>query len=339
MAEFPANSPFDPVRARRVFSHFGLIGISEAIQSVYRKILKIAHLDIPVLITGETGTGKELCARSIHQLSPRATGPFVPVECTSLAPGLVEAELFGHKRGAFTGAIKEQPGLFKTANGGTIFLDEVGDLALPLQAKLLRTLQERQVRAVGATRLEPVDVRIVSATNGDLPFAVRSGAFRLDLFFRLNVVQIKIPPLRERAEDMELLLDWMLRRFTAPGLRVVKLSQEVRAALLSYSWPGNVRELANVLQGAIALSNGAIIELSDLPDTIQYASFTRASSYLTRGRLQDLEEATIYQTIAECGGDKLQAARKLGIGKTTLYRKLREYDAARRGLPKHAAPE
>lgn len=325
MAKHTVNSPIGLEHARTVFSLCGLIGVSEAMQNLCRKILKIAHLDFSILITGESGTGKELCARSIHQLSPRNAGPFIPVECTSLPHGLAEAELFGHRRGAFTGAIAAQPGLFKAANGGTIFLDEIGDLDFGLQGKLLRVIEERQVRAIGATRPESIDVRIVSATNQDLGSAVRAGAFRRDLYFRLNVVQVTVPPLRERREDIEPLIDWMLHRFSPSGTTIPKLSAEARIALLSYSWPGNVRELGNVMQGAIALSNDALIQVSDLPDALRVASILRESSHSTHGRLRYLEQEAIYQAIAECCGNKIKAAEKLGIGKTTLYRRLRRY--------------
>jgi two-component system response regulator AtoC len=250
---------------------------------------------------------------------------FVPVDCSALAPTLVESELFGHSRGAFTGALRAKQGLFEVANRGTLFLDEIGDLAWDLQAKLLRAVQEKEIRPVGSTERIPVNVRVIAATNRDLEAAVRKGGFRQDLYFRLNVVEIKLPPLRERKSDIPLLVDHFLQKFFDP-LRPVRLvSEDAMARLMTYDWPGNVRELENAIESTIALGSGPILSECDLPEKIQSraaASFAENNEIVS---LEEIKRRAIFRALGQAKGDRLAAAHLLGIGKTTLYRKLKQY--------------
>jgi DNA-binding NtrC family response regulator len=301
----------------------GIIGVSERMQRVYGMIQKVSQHEYPVLILGESGTGKELVARSIHFLGPRKERPFAPVDCSSLVPTLIESELFGYVKGAFTGALHGKQGLLEAAHGGTLFLDEIGDMPVDLQAKLLRALQEHEVKPVGATERRRIDVRVIAATNRDLDAAVRSGTFRQDLFFRLNVVQIKLPPLRERKSDIPLLVMSFLEKFSGTQCRTI--SEEAMRRLLAYDWPGNVRELENAIERAVALGSGPILHVGDLPSNLQYPTTERTPDKDEILPLEELERRAILRTLRETGGDKLSAARMLGIGKTTLYRKLKQY--------------
>jgi len=305
----------------------GLIGVSPKMQRVYRLIEKVSQHKYPVLILGESGTGKELVARSIHFSGPRRSEPFVPVDCSSLAPTLIESELFGYVKGAFTGAMHSKTGLLEAAGNGTLFLDEIGDLPVDLQAKLLRALQEREVKPVGATDRVSISARVIAATNRDLEAAVRQGQFRQDLFFRLNVVQIKLPPLRERKSDIPILVNAFLEKFNESNGSVRTISQDAMARLLAYDWPGNVRELENAIERAVALGSGPILHVGDLPSNLQYGSGERMPQSDEVLPLEELERRAILRALHEAGGDKLAAARLLGIGKTTLYRKLKQYDA------------
>jgi DNA-binding NtrC family response regulator len=307
-----------------------LIGVSVKMQRVYRLIERVSQHAYPVLILGESGTGKELVARSVHFSGVRRNKPFIPVDCSSLVPTLIEAELFGYVKGAFTGALHAKQGLMEIADGGTLFLDEIGDLPFDMQAKLLRALQEKEVRPVGSTDRVPLSARIIAATNRDLDAAVRQGTFRQDLFFRLNVVQIKIPPLRERKTDIPILVNSFLEKFSEANGKVRTISEDAIARMMAYDWPGNVRELENAIERAIALGSGPILHAGDLPTNLQNGTGDRLPQNDEMMPLDELVRRAILRALRESGGDKLAAARMLGIGKTTLYRKLKQYDAQSR---------
>jgi len=311
----------------------GLIGVSPKMQRVYRLIEKVSQHKYPVLILGESGTGKELVARSIHFSGPRRSEPFVPVDCSSLVPTLIESELFGYVKGAFTGAMHAKTGLMESAGNGTLFLDEIGDLPVDLQAKLLRALQEREVKPVGSTDRVSISTRVIAATNRDLEAAVRQGQFRQDLFFRLNVVQIKLPPLRERKSDIPILVNAFLEKFSESGGSVRTISEDAMARLLAYDWPGNVRELENAIERAVALGSGPILHVGDLPSNLHYGTGERMPQSDELLPLEELERRAILRALHEASGDKLAAARLLGIGKTTLYRKLKQYDSESHSHP------
>jgi two-component system response regulator HydG len=296
-------------------------------QRVYKLIEKVSQHAYPVLILGESGTGKELVARSIHFSGPRRARPFVPVDCSALVPTLIESELFGYVKGAFTGAQHSKQGLLEAAGDGTLFLDEIGDLPVDLQAKLLRALQEREIKPVGGTDRVAIRARVIAATNRDLETAVRSGAFRQDLYFRLNVVQIKLPPLRERKSDIPVLVSTFLEKFSESKAHARVISEDAMRRLMTYDWPGNVRELENAVERAVALGSGPILHVGDLPSNLQYAQperFPEQQGELVP--LEELERRAIFNALRETSGDKLAAARLLGIGKTTLYRKLKQYE-------------
>ncbi len=316
----------EQMRTRPGFA--GLIGVSAKMQRVYKMIERVSQHTYPVLILGESGTGKELVARSIHFSGPRKQKPFIPVDCSSLVPTLIESELFGYVKGAFTGATHTKMGLMEAAQEGTLFLDEVGDMPVDLQAKLLRALQEREVKPVGSTGRIPINVRIMAATNRDLDIAIRDGHFRQDLYFRLNVVQVKLPPLRERKTDIPLLVNSFLEKFCDPQRPMRTISEDAMRRLLAYDWPGNVRELENAVERAVALGSGPIVHVGDLPSNLQYAHAERSTEpeelLLS---LEGLERRAIGRALRQTSGDKLAAARLLGIGKTTLYRKLKQYNS------------
>ena len=303
----------------------GLIGQSAPMQLLYELIGKVSQSTSPVLIIGETGTGKELVARAIHFKGLRREKAFVPVDCSALTPTLVESELFGHIKGAFTGADRSKWGLLQTAHEGTIFLDEIGELLLFLQAKLLRALQEKEIRPVGSTERTPIDVRVIAATNRDLEAGVWKGTFRQDLYFRLNVVQIRLPALRERKVDIPLLVTHFLDKFSDPKQPVRALSDEALRRLMAYDRPGNVRELENAIECALVLSSNSVLTAHDLASVPYGASAPNAPHSNELVPLEELERRAITNALREMGGDKLGAARLLGIGKTTLYRKLRAY--------------
>jgi DNA-binding NtrC family response regulator len=305
---------------------FGLmIGMSAKMERVYKMVEKVSQHEYPVLILGESGTGKELVAKSIHYSGPRKDRPFVPVDCSALVPTLIESELFGYVKGAFTGAMQAKQGLLESAHGGTLFLDEIGDMPVDLQAKLLRALQEREIKPVGSTDRRQIDVRIIAATNRDLESAIRGGTFRQDLYFRLNVVQIKLPPLRDRKSDIPLLVTAFLEKFSESRGPVRTISDDAMRRLVAYDWPGNVRELENAIERAVALGSGPIVHVADLPSNLHYPSSERAPQKDELLPLEELERRAILRTLRETSGDKLAAARMLGIGKTTLYRKLKQY--------------
>jgi DNA-binding NtrC family response regulator len=308
-----------------------IIGRSPEMEKLYRIIAKAAQSTHPVLVLGESGTGKEMVARSIHFSGPFRDKPFIPVDCGSLVPTLIESELFGYVKGAFTGAVQSRDGLLAIAEGGTVFLDEVGELPVDLQAKLLRAIQEREIRPVGSTRRIAINVRILAATNRDLEQAVAQGTFRRDLYFRLNVLSLRIPPLRERRQDIPLLGAHFLERLSRASGHERSVSDEAMKALLAYDWPGNVRELENCLERACAFTTGPMIQAADLPSSIHSAPGTMpvgVEGTTTKILpMAELEKLTILNTITQLNGDKLLAARLLGIGKTTLYRKLKEYSS------------
>jgi DNA-binding NtrC family response regulator len=298
----------------------GLTGESEAMRRVFREISKAASSRATVLISGESGTGKELAARAIHYGSSRASAPFVPVNCSSVPENLLESELFGHVKGAFTGANEARAGFFQTADGGTIFLDEIGDTALPMQAKLLRVLQNGELCMVGSDRPRKVDVRVVAATNKDLRTLVKNQTFREDLFFRLNVITITMPPLREREDDVLLLACHFAAKFAEElGGAVPEFSDEALQVLRSYPWPGNVRELENVMQRLVVMSEGDVINPPDLPSMMRFSVASEAGLNRT---LAEVEAEHIRNVLASVGGNKVRAAKILGIDRKTLRHKL-----------------
>ena len=305
----------------------GLVGTSQRMQRVYKLIQKVAQHNYPVLILGESGTGKELVARSIHFTGSRKNKSFAPVDCSSLVPTLIESELFGHVKGAFTGAQHSKQGLIEAAGEGTLFLDEIGDLPIDLQAKLLRALQEREIKPVGSSERVAVRARVIAATNRDLEAAIRGGTFRQDLYFRLNVVQIKLPPLRERKGDIPLLVSSFLEKFSDPELPMRTVSEDAMRRITAYDWPGNIRELENAIERAMALGTGPILHVGDLPSNLQYATPEKTTGVDELVPLEILEKRAIFRALQETSGDKLAAARLLGIGKTTLYRKLKQYES------------
>ena len=343
----------------------GIVGSSTRIQEVLRMVARLKDTRTPVLIYGESGTGKELVARAMHFRGAFSNRPFVAVDCGSLVPTLIESELFGYEKGAFTGALKSKQGLFQAADGGTIFLDEVGELPLELQAKLLRVLQEKEVRPVGSNQRVKVDVRVIAATNRDLEAAYKNGTFRKDLYFRLNVVTLFVPALRERRSDIPMLVRWFLDHYTPDS--EMHVASAAMKALMQYDWPGNVRELENCVERAVALGNGQVIDLGDLPPSIasrvtipsgpvieaaashgnghahphahskevldpdlatdnDVALADSPAEPLSSTDLEDIERATIQRVFEQVKGDKALAGRMLGISRATLYRKLKRYN-------------
>lgn len=310
---------------REVQGHYEpdrIIGHSKAMREIFRMVDLVADSSSNVLIVGESGTGKEMIARAIHFRSRRAQGPFIPVNCSAIPEGLLESELFGHARGAFTGAYTSRKGLFVEASGGTLFLDEIGDMGLPLQAKLLRVLQDRVVRPVGSNKSFSADARVIAATHRDLKAAVREGAFREDLYYRLNVIPIRIPPLSERAEDVPLLVDHFLDKCAgATGRPRKRITARAVAALQRRTWEGNVRELENIIERLVVLTPGDTIDLDDLP----FAMAPEGSRGPGRGpddlpTLDEMERRYVLQVLDRTAGNKEKAARILGINRRTLYR-------------------
>ena len=323
-----------------------IIGSSAAMTAVLDSIRQVAATKATVLVTGESGTGKELVAQAIHKLSPRANKPFRPVHCAALSENLLESELFGHEKGAFTGANERVAGRFEMADGGTLFLDEIGEISLSVQVKLLRVLETRQFERVGGSETLTVDVRVVAATNRDLRAMVEQGTFREDLFYRLNVVNIRIPPLRERREDIPEILDFYLKKSAADnGKDVADISPEALGVLMAYDWPGNVRELRNCVERMVVFARGATLTMTDVPADIRSAvgeQFeAKAMPPKTTGaapaapptaiglNVKENEKSLIIKALEECGGNRSQAALKLNISRRTLYRKLHEYGLAK----------
>ena len=312
----------EELKTQRGFADF--VGTSGAMQQVYQMILKVSGKRHPVLILGESGTGKELVARAIHQYSPVREKSFVPVDCGALTPSLIESELFGHVRGAFTGAVQARTGLLAAAGGGTVFLDEIGELPVELQAKLLRALQEKEIRPLGSNEPMPMQARIVAATNRNLEAAVEKGTFREDLYFRLNVVSIVVPVLRDRKSDIPALVQSFIDRHGGRSEGITGFSPEALGRMMSYGWPGNVRELENCVQRAMALGSGPLLQIKDLPPAL-LGSFQGSAGTNDSHTLEGLERRAILNALKTAGGDRQRAAKLLGIGKTTIYRKLKEY--------------
>jgi DNA-binding NtrC family response regulator len=308
-----------------------IVGSAPAMLEVYKMVARVAPTLSTVLVIGESGTGKELVARAIHQHSPRKDAPFVAVNCTALTESLLESELFGHQKGAFTGAVASKRGLFEEAQGGTLFLDEIGDVGQKMQAQLLRVLQEGEIRRVGGTESVKVDVRVVAATNRDLEDEVKAGRFREDLYFRINVVTIRLPPLRERPTDIPHLVDHFLAKYAARERRTFAgVAPEAMQQLKKHAWPGNVRELENVIERALALSKDGVILTSELPPEVTGQEVQTGSQPAPKGyslvedrpTLSELERRYIELILHETGGNKKRAAEILGIDRRTLYRTL-----------------
>ena len=308
-----------------------ILAESQAMRTVMGLIARAALRDTPVLLIGESGTGKELLARALHKNGPRAAGPFVAVNCSAIPETLLESELFGHKKGAFTDAREDRPGLFQLAQRGTIFLDEIGDMAPALQGKLLRVLQEKEVHPVGAPVPVPTDVRIITATHRDLAALVAEARFREDLLYRINVIEVRVPPLRERPDDLEPLVRYLLDKHGANlGKHECSVSADAMAVLRRHRWPGNVRELENVLERALVLGAATVIGPEDLPDSLREKPASNASTAGGR-RLADVEREHIARTLRAAAGNKAAAARVLGLDRKTLYRKLTQHRIATRG--------
>ncbi len=302
----------------------GLVGASEKMKRIYRLISNVALQRHPVLIMGESGTGKELVARAIHTNGPWRDQPFIPVDCGALPPTLIESELFGHVKGAFTGAAQARQGLLAAAGSGSVFLDEIGELPIDLQSRLLRALQEHEIRPLGSNERIRFEARIIAATNQDLEAGIKRGSFRKDLFFRLNVVTIKMPSVRDRKEDIPVLVRHFLARL-GNEKSGTQISDEALGRLMSYDWPGNVRELENCIQRAVSLGSGPFIQMQDLPSAMLYHLARKSPSPQDLTTLQALEQQAIRQALQATGGDRVRAAKLLGIGKTTIYRKLKAY--------------
>jgi DNA-binding NtrC family response regulator len=314
-----------------------LVGQSPRIRQILRLIEKLGRSRTPVLILGETGTGKEVVARGVHAAGH--AGPFVPIDCSALVGPLIESELFGHARGAFTGAVGAKTGLVEIANGGTAFFDEIGELSPDLQAKLLRLIQEKEFRPVGSVERRKADFRVIAATNRDLAREAEKGTFRRDLYYRLNVVTLRLPPLRERKEDIKGLVDHFLAHYGNRHL----ITHECLDAMLAYEWPGNVRELENCIQRMVAINSGPLLHTADLPSSLQNNIEARKSGRLSAAAvagpaptagdyvqmplfcLTEMEREAIVRALEYTKGDRVMAAQLLGIGRTTLYRKLKEY--------------
>ena len=307
----------------------GIIGESGRMQEVLSLVRRVAGSDATILIQGESGTGKELIARAIHYASPRAGAPLVSVNCAALPETLLESELFGHEKGAFTGAVAARKGRFELADGGSLFLDEIGDLPLHLQVKLLRVLQEREFERVGSSRPVSVDVRLLAATHRDLEGLVRAGRFRDDLYYRINVVSISLPPLRERREDIPLLLDHFVEKFSRRnGKRIGGLTRDAREALLRYDYPGNVRELENLVERAVILTRDEVIDLEDLPLGVKEREGEPSGETSLTVLVEDLERRMIREALARADGVQTRAAEILGISERVLRYKLKKYGLA-----------
>ena len=310
----------------------GIVGQSEAMQNVFDRIMRSASVDSTVLIQGESGTGKELVARAIHACSLRSGSLFLPLDCGSVSESLAESELFGHVKGAFTGSHESNSGILRAAKHGSVFLDEIGELPAPVQVKFLRALQEREVRPVGGVRPKPFDARVIAATNRDLEQDVVSGAFRKDLFYRLHVIPIHVPPLRERREDIPLLVEAFLTRHSKGGAPPIEMSQAAMDLLKRHDWPGNVRELENCIERACALGSGSTITPPDLPAALLATAKSAEEDVGTGAGIRPLasyEKEAVQQALLKTDYNKTQAARALGISVPTLYAKIRKYSLSR----------
>jgi len=304
----------------------GIVGKSAAIQKVIDMARKVAATDSTVLIAGETGTGKELIARFMHRNSLRKDRSFIAINCAAIPETLLESELFGHKKGAFTDAISEKKGLFLEADEGTIFLDEIGELSLGIQAKLLRVIENQEVRAVGSNDTKKVNVRIITATNANLPELVKAGKFREDLFFRINVIQIHIPPLRARKEDIPLLIGFFLNKYSKQlNKKISGIDKEAMAMIMNYDYPGNVRELDNIVQHMVIVAESGLITKNELPSFVPANLSLPEPTEFSFKTMNEMESDMIRETLIKCHGNQSHAAKKLGIGRTTLIRKMKKY--------------
>jgi two-component system response regulator HydG len=313
------------------FGFEGVVGNSTEMQRVIERLKQVAPTNATVLITGESGTGKELVAKALHVNSPRRNKPFVPLNCAALSENILESELFGHVKGAFTGAERERKGYFEQANGGTLFMDEVGDIPLSTQVKLLRVLESGEIVKVGTNEPVKVNVRLISATNRDLGEAIAAGKFRQDLYHRIKVVNVKLPPLRSRREDIPLLIEHFLKEFSAAhGKPVQGISPAARKALMAYPWPGNVRELRNTIESMVVMDLDGTLDVDDLTDEIQSATGVAGepsggADGLVGHSMEQIERHYIAETLKMTSGNREEAARLLGIGERTLYRKIKDY--------------
>jgi len=304
----------------------GIVGKSAAIKKVIELAKKVAPTESTILVTGETGVGKELIARYIHHMSPRQNKSFVALNCGAIPETLLESELFGHKKGAFTDAVADKKGLFEEANDGTFFLDEVGELSLSTQVKLLRVVENQEIRPVGSSETKKVNIRIIAATNKDLAEAVKNGRFREDLFFRINVIQIHIPPLRERKEDISPLLAYFLHLYNQQFKKdVTGISEEAMIMLLNYEYPGNVRELENIIQHAIVVAEGSMISKNELPSFVPARQSLPEPVEPSFKTMEEMEKDLIHETLFKCRSNQSLAAKKLAIGRTTLIRKMKKF--------------
>ncbi|MBU0730180.1 MAG: sigma-54 dependent transcriptional regulator [Proteobacteria bacterium] len=303
-----------------------LIGNSVEMKKITELALQVAATRATVLIEGESGTGKELITNIIHYNSPVAHGPFIKVNCTAFAEGVLESELFGHEKGAFTGAVSTKKGRFELADGGTLFLDEIGDMPMSIQVKMLRFLQEKTFERVGGTKTFKVEVRIISATNRNLEQLIKEGKFRDDLYYRLRVVKMEMPPLRRRKGDIKPLVENFIEKFSSfHGKPITGITEEVLQLMEDYRWPGNIRELINCIESAVVMSRGDTIDIQSIPEYLAYKTVD-ADTDMEGGLLQELERNAIVQVLDETGGDKTKTAKKLGIGLRTLYRKIEKYN-------------
>ena len=322
---------------REKYRFESIIGNCDAIEQVFRVMEKVARTDSSVLITGQSGTGKELVARAIHFASERANKRFLPINCGALPENLLESELFGYKRGAFTGATQDKLGLLKAADKGTVFFDEIGDMPLALQVKLLRALQERECYPLGSNDPVSFDVRVICATNKDLDREVRDGHFREELLYRINVITIQLPPLRERKDDIALLANHFLRKYEKPlGRSAMRFSKGAMRLLINYLWPGNVRELENTVERAAILAETDVIHAHDLPEKLHSAALTDIIGEAAPMTLEELERDHMRRVLNEVKGDKVRAAQVLGIHLSTLYRKVQRYRLENEGIPTQA---
>jgi DNA-binding NtrC family response regulator len=320
----------DRLRERNAFSH--IVSADPKMQSVLELVAQVGPSRASVLVTGESGTGKELIAEAIHLASPRARAPFVRLHCAALSESLLESELFGHERGAFTGAVGRREGRFRQADGGTLFLDEIGEISTAVQVKLLRFLQEKTFERVGGNETLRVDVRVIAATNRDLLAEIKKGSFREDLFYRLNVVTVELPPLRERRGDIGALASFFLRRYAAEnGKTIDTLAEDALATLLEYRWPGNVRELENVIERAVVLCDGPKVEMRHLPPSVVPAEQRDGVPPVPGSTIAELERYAILKTLEACGGSTSKAATVLGVSPRKIQYKLHEYALAEDG--------
>ena len=326
------------IERRRLQQRTGIIGESPAIQEVLVKIEQMAPVTSTVLIEGESGTGKELVARGIHDLSPRRGQAFIAVNCAALPETLLESELFGHEKGAFTGADRRRIGRFEQADGGTLFLDEVCEMHPRLQAKFLRALQEREIERLGSSATIPVDTRIIAATNRDLQKALEEGVLREDLYYRLNVILLRVPPLRERMDDVPILAMHFLRKYAArEHSSMSSIAEEALNVLLSYSWPGNVRELENAIERAVVLGKGDQLRAQDLPPQVHRGGDDERPLIPAHLTLEEIEKLAIAQALRLTGGNKSEAAERLGIHRTSIYDKMRRYGIEWNPQPENVA--